>query len=353
MPSDYFKFQNQANYQPWKIRLSDFKKNWNPNKKITFFLKFGILAPSTHNSQPWIFEFLEPNQVTIRPNWDYMLPATDPKNRNLYISLGCALTNIKVVASYFGFVAEEKFSKLKKDHVATLNFKEGKAPSSSSQFADLASAITERFSNKSAYDSDEVSEVFLKKVVGQISNSEFSLAFVAVPDKRKKIADLYWKAASGFAENPMFREELSFWLRRNDTKGGDGMPGFVAQLSLIQSIVGKKLMKYFPPLPKIQVKKDARHLSRGPVIGMISSSGNTPTDHILTGEKYQELALKCTKNGLSLTPMTALIERPDFHRQLRNIFRESKPHQQMFFRLGYSKGERYHTPRKPIEDSLL
>lgn len=353
MSNDYFKFQNQVNYQPWKIRLSDFKKNWSPNKKITFFLKFGILAPSTHNSQPWIFEFLEPNQVTIKPNWDYMLPATDPKNRNLYISLGCALTNIKVAASYFGFVTEEKFSKLKKDRVITLNFKEGKAPSSSSQLADLAPVITKRFSNKSAYGSEEVPKAFLKRVAGQVSDANFSLSFIAAPAKRKEIADLYWEAASGFAKNPAFRRELSFWLRRNDTKDGDGMPGFVAQLGLIQSIAGKKLIKYLSPLSKIQIKKDTGHLSRGPVIGMISSKHNTPTDHIITGKKYQELALKCTKDGLSLTPMTALIERPDCHRQLRDIFGESKPHQQMFFRLGYSRGKRYHTPRKPIEDSLL
>lgn len=352
--SNYFtKVKDQENYRSWKLNLSDFKKNWSINEKIIFFLKLGTLAPSTHNTQPWLFEFVDDNSVNIMPDWQKKLPATDPNNRNLYISLGCVLTNIIASAGYFGFKVDEKIANTKEEYFIRLTFEESKKSDKKLSLAELASEITKRFSDKSSYEMDEVPPKFLKNASQQISTLGFSLKFVTTVKKRKRIADLYLQAGFGFAKNPSFRKELGNWLKRNDTVDGEGMPGFVASLSLVQSIIGKKLMKLLPPLPKVQVRKDAKHLERGPIIGMISSDKNTPCEHILTGKKYQELSLMSVKNGLSITPMTALIENPEYHPELREIFQESKQNQQMFFRLGYSKAERYHTPRRPIEDSLL
>lgn len=51
---------------------------------------YATLAPSTNNTQPWKFEIAE-GTIRVLPDFGRCLPVADPLNRELYISLGCAL----------------------------------------------------------------------------------------------------------------------------------------------------------------------------------------------------------------------------------------------------------------------
>ena len=68
-------------------------------------ISFAILAPSGHNSQPWNFEITD-NQIVIVPDMDKRLAVVDGDNRELFISLGCALANIQVAAGHLGYNSE-------------------------------------------------------------------------------------------------------------------------------------------------------------------------------------------------------------------------------------------------------
>lgn len=49
-------------------------------------------APSGHNTQPWKFHITD-STITVLPNLDVALPVVDRNNRELFISLGCAVEN--------------------------------------------------------------------------------------------------------------------------------------------------------------------------------------------------------------------------------------------------------------------
>lgn len=59
-------------------------------------------APSGHNTQPWKFHITD-STITVLPNLDVALPVVDRNNRELFISLGCAIENLCIAASYFGY----------------------------------------------------------------------------------------------------------------------------------------------------------------------------------------------------------------------------------------------------------
>ena len=40
---------------PWAIREDDFPDGGTPDEQLTYLLRYAILAPSGHNSQPWLF----------------------------------------------------------------------------------------------------------------------------------------------------------------------------------------------------------------------------------------------------------------------------------------------------------
>ncbi|MBX3724830.1 MAG: hypothetical protein KF823_02830 [Xanthomonadales bacterium] len=57
-----------------------------------------ILAPSSHNTQPWRFR-VSPSSIELRADCRYALPVNDPAGRELVISCACALTNLRIAAA--------------------------------------------------------------------------------------------------------------------------------------------------------------------------------------------------------------------------------------------------------------
>ena len=72
------------------------------NPDFLFMVEYAIKAPSGHNTQPWLFRINE-NNIEIHPNFDRALPVVDFDNRELFISLGCALENLCITALEKGY----------------------------------------------------------------------------------------------------------------------------------------------------------------------------------------------------------------------------------------------------------
>jgi len=68
-------------------------------------INYAIKAPSGHNTQPWFFAIYE-NSIIITPNFERSLPAVDPNNRELFISLGCAVENLCIAANHYGYESQ-------------------------------------------------------------------------------------------------------------------------------------------------------------------------------------------------------------------------------------------------------
>lgn len=83
-----------------KIDPKDFYRQVNETEKIKFLLKYAILAPSTHNTQPWLFRIKE-NSLELLLNEKRVLGCSDPTGRQALISLGCALKNLVLAAQSF------------------------------------------------------------------------------------------------------------------------------------------------------------------------------------------------------------------------------------------------------------
>ena len=76
-----------------------------PRDTLAAILESATLAPSSHNTQPWLFSG-GTDQVTIRPDLTRATPAVDPDNHHLFASLGCAAENLGLAASAAGRVAQ-------------------------------------------------------------------------------------------------------------------------------------------------------------------------------------------------------------------------------------------------------
>ena len=71
------------------------EKNGN---KLRELVRLATLAPSSHNTQPWKFKIAADN-IRIYPDLTRRIPAVDPDDRELWISLGSTLGNLLAAAS--------------------------------------------------------------------------------------------------------------------------------------------------------------------------------------------------------------------------------------------------------------
>jgi nitroreductase len=70
-------------------------------EQITQVLTSASLAPSVHNTQPWQFRVL-PDRIELHPDPCRQLAATDPEGRELRLSCGAALFNLRLALQGMG-----------------------------------------------------------------------------------------------------------------------------------------------------------------------------------------------------------------------------------------------------------
>ena len=71
----------------WNISEEAFPVQGGPEEKLRFLLNYAVLAPSGHNTQPWLFR-LSGDKVELYADRTRGLAVVDPEDRALVISCG-------------------------------------------------------------------------------------------------------------------------------------------------------------------------------------------------------------------------------------------------------------------------
>ncbi|WP_330275898.1 nitroreductase [Lentzea sp. NBC_00516] len=71
------------------------------HEQIEQVLRTASLAPSVHNTQPWRFR-VRPDRIELHPDPERRLAATDPDDRELRLSCGAALFNLRLALQGLG-----------------------------------------------------------------------------------------------------------------------------------------------------------------------------------------------------------------------------------------------------------
>ena len=69
-------------------------------------LYLASLAPSGHNTQPWTVRIVESQHWIVGSDRERWLPAVDPQNRELLLSLGAFLENLVIAAEIHGYTVD-------------------------------------------------------------------------------------------------------------------------------------------------------------------------------------------------------------------------------------------------------
>ena len=320
----------------WEISEANFPFEGKKEDQIKYLLRYAILAPSSHNTQPWAFT-IDDDEVLISPDFDRWLEVADSDKREIYVSIGCALENLLVAAEHFGYRCKVDF--LPEPHENSPAAKVEFEKVDSKKSGGLFNQITARHTNHSVYDGKPIAEDKLQLIQDCCEENGLMLHLTNDPGIKRTVDDLMVEGDAIQFSDPDWREELGSWLGRG-----------VFGTSWVTSKMSQLAVTYFN-MGKNTGKKDSELLMSAPVLGVISSESNDRKDQIKAGQVFEKVSLVATANDIRIHPMSQILEIPELKENVSSLIPVSGVFPQHTFRLGYAERED-HTPRWPLESVL-
>lgn len=337
-------------YSAWSIDLDDFPRDGSLADQLAFAVRLAILAPSSHNTQPWKFRITD-SGIDVLVDYDRRLPVVDPNDRELFISCGAAAVTLRIALAGLGLQHTTEVLAADSSEVAARVTITGRAEPSESDKALLA-AIPKRHTKRLPYDDLEVpAEVQqrLTECVGQENASLTLISKSADAATHQTIASLVMQGDRTQFADKEFRHELSGWIR-NPKAGGDGLPphatGQPDSLAPLTSWVIRTI-----DLGKSRAKSDGDLVDHSPLLAAIITDRANAADSFAAGQALGRLLLEATVHGVDASFINQPIEVPEFRPATIEALGCGDKFPQLLVRLGYGPAVEP-SPRRPLADVL-
>jgi nitroreductase len=335
----------KENFAAWTLDPAAFD-DLPPADRLAFLVRFAVLAPSSHNSQPWKF-VVEDEAVTVAPDMARALPQSDANHRQLYLSIGCATENLCAAADYYGYQTEVARSETG-GAIACRVRVIGTPSSANVRAADhVALAIPRRRTNRNAYDARPPEAAFLDMVRG-LATPELRVDVLLDEEARARSAAIVSDALIEAMDSTGFRHELSHYVRNNVTAARTGMPMYGFGMPTPPSFLAPALVRRFN-VNRMSRKQDEELIRRTPAHVILSTREDGPDAWIHAGRTFERVAIEAERRGISTGPLAAAIQIGDHFKNLQSLLAtDFRP--QVFFRAGYATKAPAHSPRIPASE---
>jgi nitroreductase len=332
---------------PWAEAVDEFPLLATDDDKLRALVHYAVLAPSGHNTQPWKFR-VHDGVLELRADRSRALPVCDPADRELVISLGAALFHLRVAARRFGrhLLVETLPDPDDRDLVARCRLGAEEPPTTEERrlFAAIPRRRTSRFPFDDRVVTLPVSEDLRRAVV-----AEGAWVCQVEDEVKASLADLVAEGDRRLLGDARFRHELARWVHPNHSSHRDGVPGYAQGVGDVASLFGPFVVRNFD-LGKGQSARDHELALAAPLLLVIGSSADEPSDWLTTGQALARLLLTAHDEELHASFLNQPVELDDLRERLRALLgRPGVP--QLVLRLGYGRDPRA-TPRRPVSDVL-
>ncbi len=333
-------YYKKTNYSAWNIDSSLFTKADSNIEKLRFFAQYAILAPSGHNSQPWELCFND-DKLTIRINESRHLSIDGSGLLSVepWISIGTFIESLSLAALGYGYLLNISLLPNNYD-VAHINI-EGHRPCRTS----ILEAITTRVSNRNPFATTPVDAKILKTLVSS-NVEEIRTTIVTQKNDIKFVAEQTGVAIQSIMSNPNYREELSKWVRTNQTRKYDGMPGFTHGFNNAQSLISKAAVKHIPNHGP-QADKSSSLINTSGALIIVECLSDSHESFINSGRMYSHICTVANEEGFATSALGAAVLDPKTRKLVSERF-DIKNRPVYILRIGKATLPASHSPRWPL-----
>jgi hypothetical protein len=336
-------------WDPWSISERGFPRKGTTAEKLRFCLNYAVLAPSTNNTQPWLFKIM-PDGVELYADRTRALPVVDPEDRELTISCGATLLHLRLALHHFGYRDSVKIlpDRDDADNLARIKISRAAKPEISERA--LFEAIVKRRTNRTPFQGRAIPRKLLSSLQDIARREGTSLCIIEGEEDRNRLADLIAQADRRQMADPSFRRELAAWTHSNRSASHDGIPAFAVGYKGIVSSMAPLVVRTFD-IGKGRAARDRQLATGSPVLAVLATDGDTVREWIAVGQSLARILLHARSEGVWASFLNQPVETPELRTRLRDLInRKGSP--QIILRMGYGS-EVKPTPRRTAGEVLM
>ncbi|MFG1744906.1 Acg family FMN-binding oxidoreductase [Micromonospora chalcea] len=255
-------------------------------------------APSVHNTQPWHWTVL-PDALELRVVRERHLSAMDPEGHLLVVSCGAALHHARVALAAEGWtpVVERLPDPKEPDLLARITSL--KHTGADPDAMRVVQCMQVRHTDRRPVSDEPIPTAALGDIDRAATREGVNLQLL--DDTQKiQLAAAAQQAAAVEADSPELREELAYWTSRAGT--GTGLPPEVLPEQAPQTTVPARDFGRAGSLP-IGPGHD-----KTAVYGILWGSDDETMSWLRAGEALSAAWLTATRHGVSLVPLSGVVE---------------------------------------------
>lgn len=305
-----------------------------PSPDLVQVLELGQLAPSVHNSQPWLFRARDERAAEVLPDLARHLRAVDPMGRQLHVSVGALLATLRWAARGLGVPLGVERARNEAPAVIEL----GTAAVAADEAA--ASAVRERRTVRAPYEPGALSGE-ARDALERLEAPGCSLVLVDDREQLELLAELVALGTRRAFAAPDFREELATHL-----DGEEGILAPATGLARAGRWLQAKALEHVD-VGALQAAERRRHVVASSAVLVVVSERDDASAWSSAGELLGDAWLAATRHRLAAQPLTALVESATERAVLAEAL-GGGVHVQAMLRVGPCSVAVAPTPRGPV-----
>ncbi|MGH8968336.1 MAG: Acg family FMN-binding oxidoreductase [Actinomycetes bacterium] len=319
---------------------------------FTAAVDLGRLAPSVHNTQPWLFH-AEDDVLILRRDSARSLPVLDPTFRQQTISCGAALHLVRLGLRLQGFDVVVQPHPVPGDSTILAAVRAVPGAAATAEEVVLEHAARHRHTQREPFDPQPVDAETVTAMRDAAQQEGAWVRFLTEPAEQIALTVLLSHADEAEEADEAYREELSAWTHRPSSEG-DGVPPQAAP-PVRGRASNVRLRDFSAPAddgqetPRV-TEDDPAPPAEHPLVVVLGTAGDGPDDWLVAGQALSTLLLHAAVDGVQASPLGQVLDQPWSRRRLGGELR-LVGYPQMVLRLGHARPGP-DTPRRPMTDVL-
>ena len=317
-----------------------------PASSIKELVSLACRAPSVHNTQPWTWQ-VRPDGLRLYADPSRRLTLADPQGRNLTISCGASLHHAQVAALANGWSSSVTHLPDPADPalLATVRLSPVTPPATAAK--DLQ-ALLDRCTDRRRFTSWPVPDERLQRLA-EVAD-EWGGQAVALTDvtDRFQVELLVSRALHLQSRDRAVAEEQRSWAHRRS--GAEGVP---------RALIPERSPRDESHRSRFgtgDLDDPIRDVEGGDGLVLLCAEEDTPAAWLRCGEGLSALWLHAVRNGLSVVPLSQLVEVPETRAALQYGVLGGVVVPMLLVRIGWQtigRSQLEPTPRRPLDEVLL
>lgn len=312
-------------------------------------VRYATLAPNAHNTQAWQFG-LGPGVIRLFPDYTRSMPHGDPGDRELWISLGCALEQLLISARHVGYAPDvDYFPSQEPEETIVVRLARGEPETDDTYF----SAIPRRHSNRNPYDGKPIPAADLAALAQAGAQDGVQIRVVTEPSEIERIITVVKQGFTWQRSNKAFQDELYSWIRFSPSSIAgkrDGLTSRALGRPQIPDAMGRFLVKVLA-ITGLEEKEIVGKIRGSSAVLVLATEANDRLAWVRAGQSLARVTLRAVALGISCAHLNNNWQWEATNVPLRRAIALGDAHPQVAIRLGYA-APLPHAPRRAVEEVL-